>query len=378
MDAATQRLWLSLIRAPEFGPLRLRELLNASDRPLDSDEIPAWVARHHDRLPARARAWLDQPDEARLDADQAWLAQPDNWLVTYASADYPPLLRELDDAPLALFVTGDPTWLSMPQLAIVGSRNPTHQGMQTAGAFGEHLAQAGIVVTSGMATGIDGAAHRGALRAGHTIAVTGTGLDRVYPARHRELAREIAGHGALVSEFPPGTPARPGHFPRRNRIISGLSLGVLVVEAAVRSGSLISARLAGEQGREVFAVPGSIHNPLARGCHQLIRNGATLVETGADIVEELGSALGGLSIPETAPAPTSEARSDRMEAPDAEYQQLLKHMGYDPISVDELVSRSKLPAEAISSMLLLLELQGRVSTAPGGRYCRTSSEVVSP
>ncbi len=378
MDAVTQRLWLTLIRAPEFGPLRLRELLNASDRPLDSTEIPGWILKNQGRLPASARAWLDQPDEARLDADQAWLSQPGNWLLPYASTDYPPLLRELDDAPLALFVTGDPAWLSMPQLAIVGSRNPTHQGMKTASALAEYLAQAGIVVTSGMATGIDGAAHRGALRAGHTIAVTGTGLDRVYPARHRELAREIAERGALVSEFPPGTPARPGHFPRRNRIISGLSLGVLVVEAAIRSGSLISARLAGEQGREVFAVPGSIHNPLARGCHQLIRHGAKLVETGADIVEELGSALGGLRIPESAPTPTSEARSDRMEAPDAEYRQLLKHMGYDPISVDELVSRSKLPAEAISSMLLLLELQGRVSTAPGGRYCRTSSEVVSP
>ncbi len=378
MDAVTQRLWLSLIRAPGFGPLRFRELLDASDRPLDGSEIPAWVARHHDRLPATARAWFDKPDETRLDADQAWLSQPDNRLVTYASADYPPLLRKLDDAPLALFVTGEPAWLSMPQLAIVGSRNPTHQGMKTASAFAEHLARAGIVVTSGMATGIDGAAHRGALRAGHTIAVTGTGLDRVYPARHRDLAREIAGHGALVSEFPPGTPARPGHFPRRNRIISGLSLGVLVVEAAIRSGSLISARLAGEQGREVFAVPGSIHNPLARGCHELIRNGAKLVETGADIVEELGSALGSLSKPEAAPTPTSDARSDMMGTPDAEYQQLLKHMGYDPISVDELVSRCKLPAEAISSMLLLLELQGRVSTAPGGRYCRTTSEVVSP
>jgi DNA processing protein len=217
-----------------------------------------------------------------------------------------------------------------------------------------------------MALGIDAAAHEGALGAGTTLGVMGTGLDRVYPARHRELAHRIAANGALVSEFPPGTPPTAQNFPRRNRIISGLSLGTLVVEAALRSGSLITARYAAEQGREVFAIPGSIHNPLARGCHALIRQGAKLVETGADIVEELGALLGGL---EAAAQPGAEEPAAAWEL-DPEYRKLLEQMGYDPVPVDLLVQRTGLTAEAVSSMLLILELEGQVAALAGGRYCR--------
>ncbi|MGA7802212.1 MAG: DNA-processing protein DprA, partial [Gammaproteobacteria bacterium] len=219
--------------------------------------------------------------------------------------------------------------------------------------------------------GVDGAAHRGALAAGaSTVAVLGTGPDRVYPASHRELAHEVASHGALVSEFCPGTPPRPDHFPRRNRLISGLSLGTLVVEAALRSGSLTTARHALEQGREVFAIPGSIHNPLARGCHALIRQGAKLVETAADVLEELGSLAAVEGTPGAAPVPPETGSLTE------DYTQLLDLMGYDPISVDHLVECSGLTAEAISSMLLILELRGYVTCGPGGRYARAEYEAL--
>ena len=232
------------------------------------------------------------------------------------------------------------------------------------------MAGAGLTVTSGLAVGIDAESHRGALEAvtrRATVAVVGTGLDRVYPASNRDLARRIAGNGALVSELPPGTAARADNFPRRNRLISGLSLGTLVVEAALGSGSLITARLALEQGREVFAMPGSIHNPLARGCHALIRQGAKLVETAEHVIEELGSLLGGLEgAPATAPSSTPPAPAEL----DADYQRLLQVMAFDPVVVDALVARTGLTAEVVSSMLLLLELEGHVSSLPGGRYCR--------
>jgi len=218
-----------------------------------------------------------------------------------------------------------------------------------------------------MAIGIDGAAHQGALQRGKTLAVTGTGLDRVYPSRHRQLAHQIVANGALVSEYPPGTQAKPQNFPRRNRIISGLSVGTLVVEATPRSGSLITARLAMEQGREVFAIPGSIHNPLARGCHQLLREGAKLVETAQDIVEELGALLGSLTVLSPGSPVQDPAAASIL---DAEYSKLLESMGFDPISVDELIDRTGLTPEAVSSMLLLLELDGHVSSVPGGNYCR--------
>ena len=349
-DPDRLRLWLALLHAPGLGPIRIGAALAGGADPA------RLVAEPPADWPASARDFLRRPEAAALDADLAWAARPDRHILTLEHPAYPRLLAEIPDPPPLLFVQGDPAVLGRLQLALVGSRNPTAGGARTARDFAAFLARAGLVITSGLALGIDAAAHEGALAAGRpTVAVTGTGLDRVYPARHHKLAHAIAEQGALVSEFPTGTPPRPEHFPRRNRIISGLSLGVLVVEAAVRSGSLITARLAAEQGREVFAIPGSIHNPLARGCHALIRQGAKLVETAG-----VAAQGGAPEAPETGP-PTL----------DADHLGLLESLGYDAVSVDELVRRSGLTAEAVSSMLLILELEGYVVPAPGGRYART-------
>ena len=318
-------------------------------------------------LPEAALDYLKAPDWRLVDQDQAWLERPGNHLLSLGDPRYPPLLRHVPYPPPLLFVCGDPACLRLPQLAIVGSRNPTPLGRETAHSFAAHLAGSGMTVTSGLAFGIDAAAHQGALSSGgQTVAVMGTGLDRVYPAKHRDLAHAIAERGALVSEFPIGTPVVAGNFPQRNRLISGLALGVLVVEAAAQSGSLITARLANEQGREVFAIPGSIHNPLAKGCHTLIRQGAKLVETAADILEELGSlaaagTIDPVAIPATAPASAML---------DDDYRQLLAAIGAEPASIDGLVERCGLTAEVVSSMLLIMELEGYVAAIPGGLYCR--------
>jgi DNA processing protein len=327
-------------------------------------------------IPAAAIDALRRPNEAALDTLLVWGQQQGTTILTLDDPAYPPHLAQIPDAPGVLFVRGDPSALSDPQLAIVGSRNPTPQGSETTRGLAAFLAGCGLTITSGLALGVDGAAHRGALEAGRTIAVLGTGLDRVYPAAHRDLARRIAEAGALVSELPPDSPARAEHFPRRNRIISGLSLGTLVTEAALGSGSLITARLALEQGREVFAVPGSIHNPLARGCHALIRDGARLVESGQDILVELAPAL------ESALAAAGKGTvqtSDGMPAgpePDADHQRLLAAMGHDPVAVDDLIRRTGLPADSVASMLLLLELQGRVSSYAGGAMVSGPAESV--
>lgn len=296
---------------------------------------------------------------------RAWLDQPGHHLLTPADAAYPQRLREIPNPPQQLFVDGDPEVLSTVQLAIVGSRNPTPAGRQRARDFAAYLAGRGLVITSGLALGIDGAAHAGALDAdGLTVAVAATGLDTVYPHRHRTLAERIREQGCIVSEFAPGTEPRRSHFPSRNRIISGLSLGTLVVEAARSSGSLITARLAGEQGREVFAIPGSIDNPLSRGCHALIRNGAKLVEEAADILVELAPMMdNGRSEPER------NASADGREEPmDEEHARLLAHLDEAPCTLDILARRSGMAVEAVSSMLLILELQGWVAIAPGGGY----------
>jgi DNA processing protein len=316
-------------------------------------------------------AILEGADPARAQTELTWLAQPGCHVVTLADPDYPTLLREIADPPPLLFVRGVKSVLTQPQIAVVGSRNPTATGCENAHHFAQTLAHAGLVITSGLALGIDACAHRGALDAqGATIAVAATGLDRVYPSRHRELAHEIAETGALVSEFPLGSPPRRDHFPRRNRIISGMSTGVVVVEAALQSGSLITARLAAEQGREVFAIPGSIHSPLARGCHALIRQGAKLVETARDILEELGPLVG-------AQDREKAGRANQNDAPNSlsnekhEYAPILAHLGHDPVDIDTLVERSGLTPEAISSMLLQMELYGLIETCPGGKYQRT-------
>lgn len=269
---------------------------------------------------------------------------------------------------MLLFVIGEVGVLSSPQLAIVGSRNPSAGGLETASGFAGALVRAGLSVTSGLALGIDAASHRAALSAGGTtIAVAGTGPDKVYPARHLELAQTIAKQGAIVTEFPPGTPPSARNFPRRNRIISGLTVGTLVVEASIKSGSLITAALAMEQGREVFAVPGSIHAPLARGCHRLIRDGAKLVETVDDIIEELGPLVGALVHRDDL---GTEGRSKQGCMLDAEQHRLLDEMGFDPSSIDTLVTRTGLTAKAVSSMLLALELKGYVESQPGGQFVR--------
>lgn len=311
----------------------------------------------------------------------AWLARDDAHLLTPADAGYPALLREIPNPPPQLFVRGSVDALALPQLAIVGSRHATPSGTETAQSFASHLAGRGFCITSGLAEGIDAAAHRGALAArGRTVAVCGTGPDIVYPRQHEALAEEIiASGGAIVSEFAPGTPVLRSNFPRRNRLISGLAVGTLVVEASLRSGALITARHAMEQGREVFAIPGSIHNPVARGCHRLIRNGAKLVETAADIVDELGGLLASLRAdePATRAEPAPDAAPDNGSSgaeDDAEYARLLACMAWDPVDVDTLVSRSGLTIGEVSSMLLLLEMRGSVRSLTGGRYQRAGKK----
>ena len=299
--------------------------------------------------------------------DLEWLAAPNHHIIDSASDDFPELLRQIPGPPTLLYVLGNIDALHLPALAIVGSRNPTTGGVQNAYAFSRHLAQSGFCIVSGLAQGIDTAAHKGALdAAAKTVAFLGHGIDRVYPAENRELAHRIAEEGALCSEYPLGSPPRGAHFPQRNRLISGLSLGTLVVEAATRSGSLISARLAAEQGREIFAIPGSIHNPLSRGCHQLIRQGAKLVDCADDIVSELAPLVGHLMQNAEIPSLESPAATQR----DSDYQALLSTLSYDPASADQLAEHSGLTIEQVSSMLLILELEGKIQVQAGGRYSK--------
>lgn len=365
------RAWLILARTPGLGP-RTLEALRA--RCGDSPDAILAARRGTWRdagLPAAGCDWLAAPDATTIAEDQAWLAQPGHDLITRDDPRYPRLLAELPDAPAWLFTIGDTDLLAAPGFAVVGSRNPSRDGIEHARGFAAELAGAGLAVVSGLADGIDAAAHAGALDAeGMTVAVCGTGLDRVYPARNRELARRIAETGLLVSEYARGTPALRANFPRRNRIIAGLSVGVLVVEAARTSGSLITARLGRDHGREVFALPGSIHNPLARGCHRLIREGARLAESSADILAEIAPQL---PRPAAGAAPSaSPAEPDQGEAaaPDGEHQRLLACMGDAPVDVDTLVERAGLTPDAVSSMLLILELQGFVTSGPGGVFTR--------
>jgi DNA processing protein len=363
------KAWLALARAPGMHAGQLADWLAGG-------AAPALLAREsRTALAALGLAEpvieaLRKPDETALARDAEWLEGPHRLLVTWGSALYPPLLALIPDPPLVLFVEGDPDALSLPQLAMVGSRNPTAIGRDTATQFAEHLVKSGLAITSGLALGIDAASHRGALRgSGRTIAVLGCGLDAIYPRENATLAVEIVARGgALVADLPTGAPPLKQHFPRRNRIISGLAVGTLVVEAALQSGSLITARLAGEQGREVFAIPGSIHNPMARGCHRLIRQGAKLVESADDIFAELGALLAGLSPSEQAEIP--ETQGDCGQRLDKDYEILLDALGFEPASVDVLVARTGLKADAVASMLLILELDGRVQQQPGGRFCR--------
>lgn len=354
--------WLRLTLTPGVSPAAQRSLLSALGPPAgilsaSRTTLSAIVGREI------ADALLTGPDAAGLDAALAWLSEAQHHLVTLADASYPPALLQIPDPPTALYVIGRPELLSRPALAIVGARSATPQGLENAQAFARSLANSGLVIVSGLALGVDTAAHRGALEAagGETIAVIGTGADRVYPARNRDLAHRIAAHGAIVSEFPLGTPPVAHNFPRRNRIIAGLARGVLVVEAAPDSGSLITARLAGENGREVMAIPGSIHSPLSRGCHRLIRDGAKLVETATDVLDELRwNAPSGPAPDQAAPAPPA----------DPQAAEVLTAMGFDPVMPEQLVERCGLTLDALYAILLALELEGRVASLPGSRFQR--------
>jgi DNA processing protein len=368
--------WLRLALTPQLGPVTARKLLAGFGLPqaiFAQGEAALAVAVG----PSLAQA-LRQPPEAlpaQLEATLAWLAQdPEHrQVLCLADADYPAGLLQIEDPPLMLYRMGRIVATPQRALAVVGSRNATPQGLQSARRFSRAFAQAGVTVVSGMALGIDGAAHDGALEgapadAVATIAVVGTGLDRVYPKRHLELAHRIAERGMIVSEYPIGTPPLAANFPRRNRLIAALSQGTLVVEAALQSGSLITARLAAEQGKEVFAIPGSIHSPHARGCHALLRQGAKLVESAQDVLEDLRLVLPAAP----AAADPGDAEEPEGEGPAGE-DPLLAAMGYDPIGLDALIARTGIPAPRLSARLLELELAGAVARLPGGLFQRQAS-----
>jgi DNA processing protein len=363
--------WLTLLQAAQ--QITTRAWLDALKASGSAEALVAAPRRTllESGLAPDAAAALDKPDPDTASRWQAWLAAPSRKLVTFGSRDYPPRLAEIPDAPLALWVEGAKLeLLAAPQLAIVGSRSPTADGKETAVAFARYLAQRGLTITSGLATGIDGASHRGALAApGGTIAVLGGGLDAIFPREHSNLAAEIAARGLLVSEYAPGVEPQRLFFPQRNRIIAGLTLGTLVVEATRRSGSLITAGLALDYDREVFAIPGSIHNPLARGCHHLIRQGAKLVEEAGDILVELAPLLAAEGF-ELAPEPAAKTAEETPVTSDPSYAKLLNALGFSPTPIADLSSRTSLTTAELSSMLLLLELEGLVEALPGGRYSR--------
>ena len=348
--------WLRLSLLPGLGDESFRRLLIAFRSP---DQILAASHRELSRVvPAKlASRILDAGARESLERVATWLQDPSNSVITLSDARYPQSLLQIPDPPPVLYVKGRADLLNVPALAVVGSRHATPQGAALAESFATSLSDAGLTIVSGLALGIDAAAHRGGLAArSSSIAVVGTGLDIVYPARNRALAHDLAERGALVSEFPLGTGPIAGNFPRRNRLISGLARGCLVIEAAAQSGSLITARLANEQGREVFAVPGSVHSPLSKGCHELIKQGAKLVESARDVLEELH-----LPVPSpTAPGPSTQPREDA----------LLEHLGFDPCDIDTLAARSGLPSDAVSALLTQLEIDGRVAAMPGGKYQR--------
>lgn len=358
--------WLVLLNAPHLGTSCLVSLLGefgSAENILAADDNDLRQAG----VSGKALDSIRQEPSPLLQQQMSWLQQPGHHMIACTDPAYPYLLKEIHDPPAVLFVDGDADILGGQQIAIVGSRNPTVTGRKTARLFASQLAESGFIICSGMALGIDYCAHEGALTSGRTVAVQGCGPDIIYPARHRQLADRIVRNGALVSEFPPGTPPLANHFPRRNRIISGLSQGVLVVEAATNSGSLITARYALEQDREVFAIPGSIQSALSRGCHSLIKQGAKLVETIVDILEELQPELVqqlSMGLQET-----GNVTSENNDTVDNEYRLLLRYLSHSPQSMDELIELSGLTADTVSSMLLMMEVQGIISSS-GGQYTK--------
>ena len=371
--------WLRLLLCPGVGNATARRLLAAFGPPPSIFEqsataLGALASATQVASLQTAPAGLDE----QVESTWRWLHEapaggPERWLATLGDATYPAALLTIEDPPLVLYMVGQPALLAPlgRSVAMVGSRNPTPQGAANARQFARAFSEAGLAVISGMALGVDAAAHEGALEGPGadglaTVAVVGTGLDRVYPARHRELAHRIAARGLIMSEFPLGTPPVSSNFPQRNRIISGLAAGTLVVEAALQSGSLITARYAGEQGKDVFAIPGSIHSPQSRGCHALIRQGAKLVESAQDVLEEL-------RLPAAGPDLFASASPSGQEVlqPDDD-SGLLAHMGHDPVSLDALCARTGLPTATLQARLLELELDGHIGRLPGGLFQRVA------
>jgi DNA processing protein len=373
---AEPEAWLSLDLIPGLAGERVRALLGKFGAPSavlaqSASSIAvalngAGLGRNSQKI---AEAIAAGPDVERLNASLAWLEGESNHLLTLADSDYPSALLEIADPPPLLYLKGDRKLLGRPGIAVVGSRNATPVGLQNAEAFSRSLSQSGLTIISGMALGIDAAAHRGGLDGGaSSVAVVGTGLDLVYPARNKTLAKELVEKGLIISEFSLGTPALATNFPRRNRIISGLSRGVLVVEAALASGSLITARQAAEQGREVFAIPGSIHSPFSKGCHQLIKQGAKLVDEANDILVELQWRTA------TSKAAALPASSDGLQTvEEATEDPILTAMGYDPVSIDALVERVEFAADQVMARLTELEIDGVIAPLPGGRYQRLAN-----
>lgn len=372
LESTRALLALALAGGPQASRRQLLER-HGDPRPVLRAGPTAWTQAG---CGAEQIARLRRPDEAAIDAILAWRDGGRRHVVGLHDPDYPALLRRTVNPPLALFVEGDPALLWHPAIAVVGSRTPSAGGRDHARSFSRAICRAGLAVASGMAAGVDAAAHDAVLDMhGITVAVLGTGPDVAYPDHHRELRERIAARGAIVSEHPPGTGPRAAHFPARNRIIAGLALGTLVVEAAHRSGALITARLASEAGREVFAIPGSIHNPMARGCHRLIRDGATLVEQPGDVLDGVAALSAELAtaLQERLTEPERDARGVPADpaASGPDYQKLWVALGHDPTPMDSLVERTGLTAAALSSMLLLMELEGRV-VVEHGRYARHS------
>ncbi len=363
-DPADLAWWLRLSLSEGVGPATARRLLAAFGLPgqLWQADARALAAVASPALAARLLRAPTPAVRAQIAATLAWLHQPGHAILTLADSRYPPALLEIADPPLLLYLRGDPAWLSAEAVAVVGSRNATAQGIAHASRFSRELSRAGLTIVSGLALGIDAAAHEGGLDGpGSTVAVIGTGIDIVYPRRHEALAARIAAAGCIVSEYPLGTPPLASNFPRRNRLISGLARAVLVVEAAAQSGSLITARMAAEQGRDVFAIPGSIHAPLAKGCHQLIRQGAKLVETTQDMLDELPSRQ---AVRVANPLPQSLVEDDAMTF------LVMQAMAHDPVDTDTLAARCGLEAAALAGLLLTLELAGRIELLPGALYRR--------
>jgi len=359
--------WVTLARAPaldsETLSTALERLGSAGGIMAASDAV-----RERSGIPARAREYLRRGPSPGA-SERKWLEHARHHLLPFTDARYPQLLRSFPHHPVALYAAGSIDTLCDPQLAVVGSRNPTAQGCDTAYEFSQYLAERGLAITSGLAQGIDSCAHRGALAVqGITLAVFGCGLDVVYPRSNAELSEAIEVQGVLISEFALGSAPLRAHFPQRNRIIAGLSLGTLVIEAALGSGSLITARAANELGREVFAVPGSIQNPLSRGCHGLIKEGAKLADTPDDILRNLN--FSAIFASDSRPTPPGAGRMSGTAAMDKDHKILLDALGFDPADLDMLVGRTGFKPEAVSSMMLILELEGHVQAAPGGRYSR--------